>query len=140
MKTKHGFETTKKRSDLMKKIKSTNTKPEIKLRKALWNQGIRYRLQNKTIIGKPDISIKKYKLAVFVDGEFWHGFNWKEKKKKLKSNRDYWINKIEGNMKRDKKVNKELREKGWTVLRFWQHKIKNNLEECVFEVENAISR
>jgi len=139
MKSKHGFITTKKRSDLMRKIKSKNTSPEIKLRKALWNQGIRYRIKNKSIQGKPDIAIKKYKLAVFVDGEFWHGYNWSEKKKKIKSNRDYWIKKIEGNIQRDKKVNKELKEDGWTVLRYWQHEIKNDLVSCVSEIEKAIN-
>lgn len=139
MKSKHGFITTKKRSDLMRKIKSNNTSPEIKLRKALWNQGIRYRIKNKSILGKPDIAIKKYKLAVFVDGEFWHGFNWSEKKTKIKSNRKYWIKKIEGNMKRDERVNKELRENGWTVLRYWQNQIKNDLESCVAEIEKVIT-
>lgn len=139
MKSKHGFITTKKRSDLMRKIKSNDTSPEIKLRKALWSQGIRYRIKNKSIIGKPDIAIKKYKLAVFVDGEFWHGYNWSEKKQKIKSNRDYWIKKIEGNIQRDKKVNKELKKDGWTVLRYWQHEIKNDLVSCVSEIEKAIN-
>ncbi len=123
----------------MRKIKSKNTSPEIKLRKALWNQGIRYRVKNKSIPGKPDIAIKKYKLAVFVDGEFWHGHNWSEKKHKIKSNRDYWIKKIEGNIQRDKRVNLELKENGWTVLRYWQHEIKNDLDKCVSEIENAIN-
>ncbi len=123
----------------MRKIKSNDTSPEIKLRKALWSQGIRYRIKNKSIIGKPDIAIKKYKLAVFVDGEFWHGYNWSEKKQKIKSNRDYWIKKIEGNIQRDKKVNKELKKDGWTVLRYWQHEIKNDLVSCVSEIEKAIN-
>jgi DNA mismatch endonuclease, patch repair protein len=139
MKSKHGFITTKKRSDLMRKIKSKNTSPEIKLRKALWNQGIRYRVKNKSISGKPDIAIKKYKLAVFVDGEFWHGYNWSDKKNKIKSNRDYWIKKIEGNIQRDKRVNMELKENGWTVLRYWQHEIKNDLDKCVSEIEDVIN-
>jgi DNA mismatch endonuclease (patch repair protein) len=122
----------------MRKIKSNNTKPELKLRKALWNVGIRYRIKNKDIFGKPDIAIRKYKLAVFVDGEFWHGYNWKEKRTKIKSNRDYWIQKIEGNMERDEKVNKKLRENDWTVLRYWQKEIKNDLDKCVSEIETAI--
>jgi DNA mismatch endonuclease (patch repair protein) len=139
MKSKHGFITTKKRSDLMRKIKSKNTTPEIKLRKALWSQGVRYRIKNKSIPGKPDIVIKKYKLAVFVDGEFWHGYNWLEKKHRIKSNRDYWIKKIEGNIERDKRVNKELNENGWTVLRYWQNEIKKDLDKCVSEIIEAIS-
>jgi DNA mismatch endonuclease (patch repair protein) len=122
----------------MRKIKSNDTKPELKLRKALWNVGIRYRTKNKDIFGKPDIAIRKYKLAVFIDGEFWHGYNWEEKKTKIKTNRDYWIHKIEGNMERDEKVNKKLKENNWTVLRYWQKEIKNNLDECVSEIESVI--
>lgn len=124
MKSKHGFETTKERSDLMRKIKSKNTTPEIILRKALWNEGIRYRIENKGIIGNPDIAIKKYKLAIFIDGEFWNGYNWKEKKKKIQRNQDYWIEKIQKNMARDKKYNLLLKENNWTVLRFWEHEKK----------------
>jgi len=124
VKSKHGFETTKERSDLMRKIKSKNTTPEIILRKALWNEGIRYRIENKGIIGNPDIAIKKYKLAIFIDGEFWNGYNWKEKKKKIQRNQDYWIEKIQKNMARDKKYNLLLKENNWTVLRFWEHEKK----------------
>lgn len=138
MKSKHGFITTKKRSDLMRKIKSNNTSPEIKLRKALWAQGIRYRIKNESIPGKPDIAIKKYKLAIFVDGEFWHGYNWSEKKTRIKSNRDYWIKKIEGNIQRDKRVNMVLKENGWTVLRYWQNEIKKDLDRCIYEIKKVI--
>ena len=76
----NGFYTTKKRSELMGKIKSKNTKPEISLRKALWHLGYRYRKNVKSLPGNPDLVFSKYKLAVFVDGEFWHGYNWEQKK------------------------------------------------------------
>ena len=139
MKSKHGFKTTKERSDLMRKIKAKNTTPEIILRKALWKEGIRYRKENKGITGSPDIAIKKYKLAIFIDGEFWHGYNWQDKKKKIKSNREYWIRKIERNIERDKKYNQLLEEQNWIVLRFWEHEIKKELKRCVDEVKNAIA-
>ena len=135
----YDFETTEKRSNIMKKIRSTDTKPEIKLRKALWHQGYRYRKNYKELPGNPDIAITKYNLAIFVDGEFWHGYNWEEKKEKISSNRDYWIPKIEGNMERDEKYNQELKEMGWEILRFWATKeVENNLEKCVSIVEEKI--
>lgn len=138
--SKHGFETSPERSELMKKIRSKNTKPELALRKALWNSGIRYRVRNNDIIGNPDIAIRKYKLAVFVDGEFWHGFNWDNKKQRIKSNRDYWIKKIEKNIERDYKVNTQLEKNGWNVLRFWEKDIKNNLEKCVNIIKSEIQQ
>ena len=140
METKYGFHTTEQRSKLMSKIKSRNTKPEILLRKALWKEGIRYRVSNKKIIGKPDISIKKHKLAIFVDGEFWHGYNWSEKKQKIKSNREYWIKKIEGNIARDKKNNQKLKEKGWIVIRYWEKQIRNSLSDCVEQIKLEIKK
>src|ERR1700756_5196002 len=99
---KNGFYTSLERSILMSKIKGKNTSPELMLRKVLWNSGLRYRLHNKKLPGNPDISMKKYKIAIFIDGEFWHGYNWEEKKTKIKTNRDFWIPKIERNMQRDK--------------------------------------
>ncbi|BDR57498.1 very short patch repair endonuclease [Xylocopilactobacillus apis] len=87
--------TREQRSFNMSQIRSTNTKPEIKLRKALWNRGVRYRKNLNTLPGKPDIAITKSKIAVFIDGEFWHGYKWNENKNNIHSNRDYWIPKIE---------------------------------------------
>ncbi len=128
---KGGFSTTEERSKLMSKIKGSETKPEIKLRKALWAIGIRYRVNVKELPGKPDIVIRKYKLVIFVDGEFWHGYNWKNKKRKIKANRDFWIPKIERNMQRDKENVRDLENAGFTVLRFWEHQIKKDLDDCV---------
>lgn len=129
-----GFYTTKKRSKIMSKIRGKNTKPELLFRKALWKKGIRYRLDSKKLPGKPDVSIKKYKLAIFIDGEFWHGYNWSERKKTIKSNRNFWIPKIERNMQRDREVNIQLEELGYTIFRFWTNEIKNNLNKCINDV------
>lgn len=81
----------------------------------------RNRTNYKELPSKPDITITKYKIAVFIDSEFWHGYDWEHRKPRLKRNRDYWIKKIEYNMKHDKQVNTDLEKKGWTVLRFWQN-------------------
>ncbi|MDY2585900.1 very short patch repair endonuclease [Winogradskyella aquimaris] len=129
-----GFYTTKKRSKIMSKIRGKNTKPELQFRKALWKEGVRYRVDNKTLPGRPDISIKKYKLAIFIDGEYWHGYNWDARKSKLKTNREFWIPKIERNMQRDREVNQQLSELDFTVFRFWVHEIKENLKTCVNDV------
>ena len=123
----------------MRKIKAINTTPEIILRKALWKEGIRYRTENKKVTGNPDIAIKKHKIAIFIDGEFWHGFNWQEKKTKIKSNREYWIQKIERNIERDKKYNQLLINQKWVVLRFWEHEIKKDLNKCIRIVKDAIN-
>ena len=129
-----GFYTTKKRSKIMSKIRGKNTKPELLFRKALWKKGIRYRLDSNKLPGKPDVSIKKYKLAIFIDGEFWHGYNWDERKKNIKSNRDFWIPKIERNMQRDRQVNRELSNMGYTVFRFWGKELKKELHKCINDV------
>lgn len=125
------FTTTPSRSKLMSKIKGKDTKPEVALRKKLWSVGIRYRKNYKSLDGNPDIYISKHKVAVFVDGEFWHGYNWEEKKEKIKSNREYWIPKIERNMARDQDNIQKLEYAGITVLRFWEHEIKKDIDYCV---------
>lgn len=89
----------------MRKIRGKNTKPELQFRKALWQKGIGYQVKS-SLPGKPDVSIKQYRLAIFIDGEFWHGYNWNERKQTIKSNREFWIAKIERNMQRDREVNK----------------------------------
>ena len=129
-----GFYTTKKRSKRMSKIRGKNTKPEMLFRKALWKKGVRYRVHSKKLPGKPDVSIQKYKLAIFIDGEFWHGYNWQEKKETIKSNRKFWIPKIERNMQRDYEVNQQLAEMGYTVFRFWEKDIKNELDKCINDI------
>lgn len=129
-----GFYTTKQRSTMMSKIKAENTKPELMFRKALWACGVRYRVHSKTIPGKPDVSNQRLKFAVFIDGEFWHGYNWEEKKHSIKSNRAFWIPKIERNMQRDREINYILSKGGLKVFRFWEHEVKKELGRCVNEV------
>lgn len=130
-----GFYTTPKRSYNMSKIRNRNSKPELVLRKALWSKDIRFRLHDKSLPGTPDIVIKKYKLAIFVDGEFWHGFNWKNNKERIKSNRLFWIPKIERNMQKDIRVNKALRDMDYVVFRFWTQDILKNLPKVINQIE-----
>jgi DNA mismatch endonuclease (patch repair protein) len=122
----------------MSRIRSNNTKIEEDLRKALWHEGIRYRKNYKQLPGKPDIAITKYQIAIFCDGEFWHGKDWETKKLKIQNNREYWIAKIERNIKHDKETEKLLRSKGWTVLRFWGNDIRKDLVACMEEIKETI--
>ena len=134
----NGFYTTKKRSELMGKIKSQDTKPELMLRKALWNLGFRYRKHVKKLPGTPDLAYFRQKVAIFVDGGFWHGHNWQEKKNKIKTNREFWVPKIERNMQRDAENNQLLSESGWFVLRFWEHEIIKDFEGCINRVISSL--
>lgn len=124
------------RSRNMAAIKSTATKCEVTLGKALWQSGLRYRKNNKTVFGKPDFTFKKYKVAVFVDSEFFHGKDF-ETKKKPATNADFWLKKIGRNIERDKEVNTHLIASGWTVIRFWSNEVKKNLEDCVAVIQEA---
>lgn len=132
--------TPEQRRRNMQAIKSTGTKIEQLLGKALWSKGYRYRKNNKKVFGKPDFTFKKLKIAVFCDSEFWHGKNLEEQKKRIKTNRTYWINKIERNIQRDIEVNQKLTEEGWLVLRFWEKSIKKDLKGCVEAIELAIEK
>jgi DNA mismatch endonuclease (patch repair protein) len=129
-----GFVTTPARSKLMRKIRSSNTKTEVLLRKSLWSLGLRYRKNYKKLPGAPDIAITKFKLAIFIDGEFWHGHNWEIKKGKIKTNQAFWIPKIERNMERDVENNEALNSLGFKVIRFWEHEVKKNLQGCVDKI------
>lgn len=120
--------------------KSKDSKIELILRKTLWAKGIRYRKNYSKLYGKPDIAITKHKIAIFVDGEFWHGYDWDNRKSNFKSNEDYWIPKIENNIKRDAEVNRVLCNQGWIVIRFWGRQIEKNLESCISEIEALINR
>ena len=134
----NGFYTTKTRSFNMSKIKSSNTKPEQLLKKALWHSGLRYRSNRRRLPGKPDIAFIKYKLVVFIDGSFWHGHDWETRKKQIQSNRAFWIPKIERNMQRDREINQYYLSKGWKVLRFWDFEIKKELGVCVRKVLKTV--
>lgn len=129
-----GFYTTPERSKIMGKIRGKDTKPELVFRRELWRAGYRYRVDYKKLIGKPDIVLKKYKTVIFIDGEYWHGHKWEERKQKIKTNKEFWIPKIERNIQRDDEVNKELQRLGYTVFRFWESEIKKQLQLCLSKV------
>ena len=131
---KAGFYTSPKRSYNMSKIRNRNSKPELILRRALWARNVRFRLHDKSLPGTPDIVIKKYKLAIFVDGEFWHGFDWQTNRDRIKSNRLFWIPKIERNMQKDIRVNNALRDMDYVVFRFWTQDILKNLPKILNQV------
>jgi len=129
-----------KRSEIMALIRSTNTSPEIKLRKMVssifYPKGYRYRINYKKIPGKSDIAFVSKKVAIFVDGAFWHGYNFKKDKNRLP--KEYWIPKIENNIKRDKEVNLKLKKMGWKVIRIWDHDLQNKQEKITKSILSAI--
>ena len=132
--------TKEQRHRNMKNIHGKDTKIEVMLRKALWNKGYRYRKNDKMLPGSPDIVLTKYKIAIFCDGEFFHGKDREVLKPRLEksNNSECWISKIFGNRERDDVVNKRLLFEGWTVIRFWGDEIKKHVDECVKVVEEAI--
>ena len=127
---------TEVRSKIMSSIHSKNTKPELTLRHLLWERKHRYRIHLTKLPGKPDITFVKDKVAVFLDGDFWHGYNWKNLKPKLKNK--FWVNKIKNNVKRDKKITKELRFLGWKVIRIWEHELKYHSHNVIRRIENEL--
>jgi DNA mismatch endonuclease (patch repair protein) len=122
------------RSEIMSRVRSKNTKPELILRKSLYKLGMRYRVNAKDIVGKPDIYIRKYRLAIFVDSDFWHGRLYLQGKRIPKTNQDYWIPKLEKNIQRDKYVTKVLKSDGWHVLRYWESDIIKNANFIAKEI------
>lgn len=134
-------------TDIMRKVKSRNTAPELALRKALWARGLRYRLHARDLPGKPDIVFRKSRLAVFVDGDFWHGNQWRSRgHESLEAQfvgspkADYWIPKIDRNMRRDRINTAKLLSEGWKVLRFWESSLKSDIENCTDITLQAIER
>lgn len=132
--------TKEQRRKNMQHIKPRDTKIEILLRKALWKKGIRYRKNFKELPGTPDIAITKYKVAIFCDGEFFHGKDWEVLKPRLQkgSNGEFWISKISRNKERDNEINKKLLFMGWTVIRFWGTDIQKHTDDCVKVIEETI--
>ncbi|MGW4881653.1 very short patch repair endonuclease [Streptomyces sp. NPDC004262] len=127
-------------SRIMASVPNRNTRPEIALRKALWRRGLRYRIHT-TLPGKPDITFPGARLAVFVDGDFWHGNAWKirglpsfEAQFDRMNNPEFWRAKLHRNMQRDAKVNTELNQAGWTVYRVFESRLKRDLDEVVEEI------
>ena len=132
------LETLPEISKRMSRVKLKNGVAESMLAKNLWHRGIRYRLNFRALPGSPDIVITKYKIAIFVDGEFWHGHDWENRKQKLKQNREYWVEKIEENISRDKRNDTILKETGWTVIHFWEKDVLKNLDDCTRAVIASI--
>ena len=132
--------TREQRHKNMSNIKNKDTGIEVKLRKALWKKGYRYRKNYKKLPGKPDIVLPKYKLVVFCDSEFFHGKDWEDLHEQLKrgNNAEFWIKKISQNRIRDEEINKRLKFMGWTVIRFWGKDIKKDVEQCVKVIEETI--
>lgn len=138
MKHPKSYDTDESTSKRMANVKLKHGVDEVVIAKALWHDGYRYWLNYKKLPGSPDIAIQKYKIAVFIDGEFWHGYDWENRKPKLKRNRDYWIAKIEENIARDKRVDQELVELGWIPIHLWSRDVKKNLRECIHLIERTI--
>lgn len=127
------------RRKCMQANKSKGTSIEKILGSALWDKGFRYRKHCKKVVGHPDFCFRKKKIAVFCDGEFWHGRNWEEKRADIHSNCDFWREKIEKNIARDYAVTEQLQCEGWTVLRFWETDIRRHLDDCVAIIEEALN-
>ncbi len=123
----------------MQAIKSKGSKLETMLAKELWKRGFRYRKNDKRVFGVPDLTFFKHKIAVFVDSEFWHGKDWDRKKFDHKSNKNFWHQKIQRNIARDKEVNSFLEKNGWITLRFWGKEIQKELLTCIKKIEDTIN-
>lgn len=142
--------TPEQRKRCMKKVKAENTRPEVLLRRLLWQEGLRYRKNYKDLPGKPDIAITRYKIAIFVDGEFWHGKDYDggdypgRKYHSLReqiengNNSNFWKQKIERNIQRDLEIEAELNGLGWKVIRFWSKDVLGHPEECLGVIEETI--
>lgn len=127
--------TREQRHKNMSHIRSKDTKPEVLLRKALWKRGIRYRKNYAALPGKPDIVLTRYKIAVFVDGDFWHARGHQDSPgEQVASNKEYWQKKLRNNVERDKAVNDVLTEDGWLVLRFWSSDVMKHLDDCIKQI------
>ncbi|MCM1063779.1 MAG: very short patch repair endonuclease [Eubacterium sp.] len=133
-------EVTEKSHKNMSRIKGKDTGIEVALRKALWAKGYRYRKNCRDLPGRPDIVLPKYRIAIFCDGEFFHGKDWEILKPRLAAgkNPDYWIPKIERNIERDREKEQELFFADWTVIRFWGKDILKKTDECVRIIEECI--
>lgn len=138
MKHPKSYDSTPEIRKRMSKVKLKGGRAETLLAKALWHKGYRYRKNDKKLPGSPDIVVLKYRIAVFVDGEFWHGKDWETRNTRLKRNREYWIEKIQENMARDLRNDKLLTQLGWTPIHFWEKEVMKNLPSCISEIEETI--
>ncbi len=124
------------RSENMSRIRGKNTKPEVYLRKAVWARGLRYRLHAKAPAGRPDLVFPKHKVAVFIDGCFWHGCP--DHYVRPRSRTEFWSAKLSENTGRDQRQTIKLEDAGWTVLRFWEHQVFEELDTITDTVEAVI--
>jgi DNA mismatch endonuclease (patch repair protein) len=127
---------------IMSSVKSKNTRPELALRRALWARGLRYRVNVKSLKGKPDVVFTKAKVAVFCDGDFWHGHNWAVRglsslEEELRGYSQFWRDKILRNVRRDGENTAVLEAEGWTVIRIWESEIKADVSKCADIVKKA---
>lgn len=132
--------TAEQRHKNMQNNRSKGNSIECMFAKMLYQYGVKYTRNDKTIFGNPDFAFKSYKIAVFLDGDFWHGHNWNIHKADHKSNRDFWIPKIERNIERDQEVNTKLKNEGWNVIRFWGSEYKARPDACLNIVLNMIQK
>lgn len=123
----------------MSRIKGKDTGIELILRKTLYHTGIRYRKNLSSLPGHPDIVLTKYHIAVFCDGDFFHGYDLTKTESQLKTNKEFWQRKIERNRTRDREVDAALVSQGYLVLRFWEHEIRNDPDGVLHEIEDAIA-
>lgn len=127
--------TRKQRSRTMSRIRSTDTGPELTVRRLIHARGLRFRKYDPRLPGRPDLVFKAAMVAVFVDGDFWHGWRFPLWKKKLAP---YWRKKIEGNRRRDLRNFRKLRRNGWHVLRIWEHEIEMHADWCIDRIERIV--
>ena len=132
--------TPEQRRKNMQAIRAKDTKIECILRKRLWDMGYRYRKNYKKLIGKPDIVLTKYKIAIFCDSEFWHGEDYDKSVGRIGTNQEYWKQKIARNIERDKEVNEQLQKEGWTVIRFWEKDITKDTDRCIQLIIDTIEQ
>lgn len=125
-----------KRSEIMSKIRSSNTKVELLVFKELKKRGVYFQKHYKRAVGKPDIALPRKKKAVFIDGDFWHGNNFETLRNKISG--QFWLNKIENNIRRDIKVNTILEESRWSILRVWESEINKNLDYSIDRIFNFL--
>ncbi|WP_239949402.1 very short patch repair endonuclease [Dyella terrae] len=129
--------TPEQRRMTMSRIRGRDTKVELAVRKELHRRGYRFRVNAAWLAGKPDVVFTKIRLAIFIDGDFWHGWKFDQWSHKLAP---YWYEKIAGNMARDLRHMTLLRRDGWTVMRIWEHDVKKNLERCIQRIEARVDK
>ena len=140
MKHPKSYDTTPETSKRMSRVHLKQGKAEVLLAKRLWHLGFRYRLNDKRLPGSPDIAVLRYNIAIFVDGEFWHGKDWETRKAKLIRNREYWIEKIEENIARERRDDMRLMQAGWIPVHFWEKEVLKDTDGCIDVVRDLVGQ